>query len=288
MRVIITSDLHYNHARSRALVPALAEQINRADADALLLIGDTAAFDGPALEECLALFTFAGPRLFVAGNHELWTAGDDSYRLYTSDLPRRVRSAGWHWLEDEPFLAGDVGIVGSVGWYDFSFASTELGIPRRFYEHKISPGAAERFADLAHVLEASDDVSATGREVVARWNDGRWVKLHRSDDAFLDELLTKLRGQLDRLRSVPHVLAAIHHLPFRELLPPPHSAQWDFAKAFLGSERIGELLLEFPNLERVVCGHSHFAAEARVGHIRAFSTGCGYRNKSYQVLQIGG
>jgi Icc-related predicted phosphoesterase len=287
MRVIITSDLHYNHARSRSLVPPLAEQINRIEADALLVIGDTAAFDGPAIEECLSLLTFAGPKLFVAGNHELWTAGEDSHRLYTQDLPQRVRRIGWQWLEDEPFVVGDVGIVGSVGWYDYSFARAELGIPRRFYEHKISPGAASRFDELAPLLNPSNDISSVGKEVVARWNDGRWVKLRRSDEQFLEELLDKLRRQLDSLRSVAHVVAAIHHLPFPELLPPPHGAQWDFAKAFLGSERIGQLLLEYRNVEHVTCGHSHYAAEARVGHIRAFSTGCGYRSKNYQVIEVG-
>src|SRR5688572_27786268 len=149
MRLLVTSDLHYNHARSKPLADELIGRMNAERGDALLVVGDTAVADGDALERCLARFTFAGPRLFVAGNHELWTAGDDSYRLYTHDLPRRVTALGWRWLEGEPFVMDGAAVVGNVGWYDYSFAQPELGIPRRFYEHKVSPGAARALGRFA-------------------------------------------------------------------------------------------------------------------------------------------
>ena len=43
-----------------------------------LLPGDTAVADGKYLEQCLSQFHFKGPKLFLCGNHELWTRGDDS------------------------------------------------------------------------------------------------------------------------------------------------------------------------------------------------------------------
>jgi predicted phosphodiesterase len=286
MRLIATADLHYNHPRSRGLADALIEEMNQAGGDVLLVVGDTAAADGDALERCLSRFRFAGPKLFVAGNHELWTSRDDSHAIYTQELPRRVRSLGWHWLEAEPFVAGDVAIVGSVGWYDYSFAQPGLLIPRRFYERKISPGAAGRFEEFAALFRPDDDLAPSAREIVARWNDGRYVKLHRSDDAFLLELLETLKAQLDAVASAGKVVAAVHHLPFRELLPPPHNSQWDFAKAYLGSERIGNLLLQSPNISHVFCGHSHLALEARVRHIHAINIGSGYRWKTFRTLDL--
>ena len=290
MRLLVTADLHYNHPRSRALAQDLVEQINRAGGDILLLVGDTAVADGDSLEQCLGQFRFAGPKLFVAGNHELWTRGNDSYRLFLEHLPRRVRALGWHWLQAEPFvtpgITGDVALVGSVGWYDYSFAPAALGIPRRFYEHKVSPGVATRFEEYAFLLQGDDSFGPGAADVVARWNDGRYVKLGKSDDAFLDELLAQLRGQLQSLAAVPTVVVAIHHLPFRELLPPPGGAQWDFAKAYLGSDRIGRVLLEFPNVKHVLCGHSHFPAKAQVGHVRAVNVGSGYRWKTFKTLEL--
>src|SRR6185295_13289932 len=120
MRLIITADIHYNHPKSAALADDLIDTMNRAGGDVLLLVGDTATSAGDALERSLSRFDFAGPKLFVAGNHELWTNDGDSYAQFAEHLPQRVRELGWHWLETEPFVAGDIAIVGSVGWYDYS------------------------------------------------------------------------------------------------------------------------------------------------------------------------
>lgn len=286
MRLIATADLHYNHPRSRKLAEEVIEQMNQAGGDVLLVIGDTAAADGDALERCLSRFRFAGPRLFVAGNHELWTARQDSHAIYVDELPRRVAALGWHWLESQPFVAGDIAIVGSVGWYDYSFAQPGLGIPRRFYEQKISPGAAERYEEFAALFAAADDLTPAARQIVARWNDGRHVKLHRSDETFLSELLDRLAAQLAGVAAARQVVAAIHHLPFRELLPSPHNSQWDFAKAYLGSQRIGDLLLKTPNVSHVLCGHSHLALEAKIGQIHAINIGSGYRWKTFRVIEV--
>jgi 3',5'-cyclic AMP phosphodiesterase CpdA len=284
MRLLVTADLHYNHPKSKALADDLIDAMNAAGGDVLLLVGDTAAADGDALERCLARFRFSGPKLFVPGNHELWTAGPDSHVLYSQTLPRRVREMGWQWLEAEPFVAGDVAIVGSLGWYDYSFAQPSLGIPRRFYAHKVSPGAAERYAEFAHLFERTDDISQHARETIARWNDGKFAKLGMPDEQFLAELLGRLERQLESVGPARHVIAAVHHLPFRELLPSPRNAQWDFAKAYLGSGRIGETLLRFPNVRHVYCGHSHLAVEAKVGNLHAINIGSGYRWKTFREL----
>src|SRR4051794_41160815 len=137
MRVLLTADLHYNHARSHPLAIELIDTLNRTGGDVLVIVGDTAVADGDTLEQCLSRVTFTGPKLFVAGNHELWTTRDDSYAIFTDELPRRVRALGWHWLETDPFVAADIAFVGSVGWYDYSFAQPSLDIPRRFYEAKV-------------------------------------------------------------------------------------------------------------------------------------------------------
>lgn len=286
MRLLITADLHYNHPRSRPLADEVIEQMNAAGGDVLLLVGDTAVSDGDCLEQCLGRFRFSGPKLFVAGNHELWTRGDDSYALWRETLPARIRALGWQWLESDPFITPGLAIVGSIGWYDYAFARPELGIPHRFYEKKVSPGAAERFEEFTRLFDVSHDIAPAAREVVARWNDGKFIKLHRSDKVFLEELLTRLEAQLQSLSKMPTILAAIHHLPFAELLPPPHSAQWDFAKAYLGSPRLGELLLRHPNVRQAFCGHSHLPARARIGDIEAVNIGSGYRWKTYETVDI--
>src|SRR5690606_825719 len=120
------------------LAEQVIDQMNAAGGEAVLLVGDTSITDGDTLEQCLSRFRIDGPKLFVAGNHELWTRNRDSRSIYDDALPQRLRALGWHWLEAEPFATRSAAIVGSIGWYDYSFARPELGIPRRFYEHKIS------------------------------------------------------------------------------------------------------------------------------------------------------
>ena len=287
MRLLVTADLHYNHPRSRPVAEDLIDRMNGAGGDAVVVGGDTAVADGDALERCLARFACAGPKLFVAGNHELWTHRPDSHELFTDELPRRVRALGWHWLEGDPVTLGDVAVVGSVGWYDYSFARPELGIPRRFYAAKVSPGAAERLGgSFSPLLDPADDVLPIARDVVARWNDGKFVHLGRTDEQFLAERLDELRQSLQRVASARAVVAAVHCLPFRQLLPPPHSAQWDFVKAYLGSDRIGQLLLAHANVRHVYCGHSHYAAEATIGDLHAVNVGSGYRVKTFCTLDV--
>ena len=286
MRLLVTADLHFNHRHSKPLAAQLISEMNAAGGDVLLVIGDTAAADGDELEQCLSLFNFPGPRLFVAGNHELWTKRSDSYELFTRELPERVRSLGWTWLQSEPFIAGDTAIVGSIGWYDYSFAPASLNIPRRFYENKVSPGAAERLLEFAPLLVRTDDLTPAARELTARWNDGKFVKLHRTDDQFLDELLADLERRLDGLAARRTVVAAVHHVPFEQLLPSPHGSQWDFARAYLGSPRIGKLLLRYSNVSHVLCGHSHFPIEAHIGSVHAINIGSGYRYKTFRSIDL--
>ena len=291
MRLLVTADLHYNHRRSRPLADALIDEINRLEADALLVVGDTAPAESPELAQCLSRFQFPGPRLFVPGNHELWTHSDDSHALLTSLLPQRLAELRWHDLQSQPYITSDghFAVVGNVGWYDYSFASPALALPKRFYEHKLSPAAAAQSPTYAHLVEGRNDIPPSMMDFYARWNDGRFVKLHRGDEQFLDELLERLRSQLHELRGVRHVAAAIHHLPFAELLPPhppPGGAQWQFVRAYLGSPKIGRLLAEFPNVRTVLCGHSHFPAEATTGSVHAINLGSGYRAKPYRLLDL--
>ena len=283
MRLVVTADLHFNHAKSYAVALAAAEEIGRTPGDALLVIGDTAAGDGDALERGLAAIRFDGPKLFVAGNHELWTVRGDSYRLFHDELPRRLRDAGWHWLESDPFEKDDVAIVGSVGWYDYAFAPAGLGVPERFYEAKVSPGAAERLTEWSHLL--GDDVPDAAREIVVRWNDGRHVSLRRSDKDFLQERLDGLRQSLAKV-TAPRIVAAVHHVPLAELLPPRREPALDFVRAFFGSPRLGGLLLADPRVTHVLCGHTHSTADVRVHGVRCVNIGSTYTQKRVLTLEL--
>lgn len=289
MRIIITSDLHYNIARSKGPTQAVAAEICKLGGDALVLVGDSASTDLSVLDEVFGLFEpFPGTRLAVAGNHELWTAGSgDSLHRHEKELAEVCSRNGVHYLDAGPFELGDVALVGSVGWYDYAFRSPLLNIPLRFYQAKVAPGAAAQMDQHRHLLNGNGDLPPGALDITTRWMDGEKVNLPMSDPDFTRMLVAKLRRHLEQVHdSAEKIVACIHHLPLAELVPSSVIPNWVFATAFLGSELIGQTLLDFPKVGHVFCGHSHRSRRCQEAHLTCTSIGSTYREKRYEVLDL--
>ena len=162
-----------------------------------------------------------------------------------------------------------------------------MEIPRRFYEAKIGPGAAERLSKYRHLVADADDVPEAARRISSRWMDGAYVRLPHGDEEFTRLLAEKLDQHLQHLPDqVGAVVACIHHLPFRQLVRRRGDPSWDFASAFLGSERFGEVLLRHPRVSHVYCGHSHQRGCVRQGGLECINVGSTYRSKRFEVLEL--
>jgi Icc-related predicted phosphoesterase len=289
MRIIATSDLHYNIARSQAPTEHVAREICRRGGDVLMLVGDSAATDLAILDRVLTLFDqWSGVKLLVAGNHELWSPpGEDSMTRYETTLARACKKHGVHYLDEEPWRANGVAFVGSVGWYDYSFRPSSMKIPLRFYQHKVAPGSAEAQDDHKHLIEKTDDLTPTSRDIICRWMDGQRVTLPMSDVDFTHHLAHKLRRHLAEVSpTAKTIVAGIHHLPFAEVVPRSILPSFEFATGFMGSELLGETLLEFPAVRHVLCGHAHRAARCRKGELECRVIGSTYREKQFEVLDV--
>lgn len=289
MRIIVTADLHYDVARSKAPAEAIAQEICRLGGDILLLVGDCVSTDFAMLDRLLSRFeAFRGVKLLVAGNHELWTCGGaDSFHRYQNELLDACSRNGVHYLDHAPYRANGVAFVGSVGWYDYSFRPSRLQVPLRFYQHKVSPGAAAHLEQHSHLLDCTDDITPVAREITTRWMDGVRVKLPMGDIDFTRHLADKLRAHLEQVHErSDRVIAAVHHLPFAELVPAGIIPNWAFANGFMGSELFGETLLDFPKVTNVFCGHCHQYKRCRKNHLDCISVGSTYGEKRFEVLDI--
>ncbi len=289
IRIIVTSDLHYNVLRSKSPTRAIARQICELGGDVLIFAGDTAGIDLDVLDEAFGLFEpFRGPRLALAGNHELWTAaGGDSLYRYENEWPAACSRNGVHALDQGPFVHNGLAIVGNAGWYDYTFRPAGMGVPLRFYQHKVAPGAAAYYAKHQHLLNGRGDVGSSALEITTRWMDGEHVRLPMSDVAFARRLASRLQSDLESVHDrAERIVAVTHHLPFAELLPRSIVPNWRFATAFMGSEVIGDVLLRFEKLRHVFCGHSHQARRCRRAGLECTSIGSTYREKQYEVLEI--
>lgn len=289
MKLAVTADLHYDIARSVEPARRLAAQICELDSDVLLVLGDVGGRDVGIVREGLRLFDgFRGRKFFVAGNHDIWTdPGEDSLDRLERVLPEICEETGFHNLDMSPAVVDGVGLVGSMGWYDYSFRPERLGIPLRFYEAKIAPGAAARLEGYEHLLADMSDVPESAMRVGTRWMDGEYVRLPMSDVDFCRRLLDRAAAHLREVNgSCRLIVFGTHHLPFRELVPHHDHPGWAFGSAFLGSTRFGDLLLARPRVRYVFCGHTHRPRRVRIGHIECIDVGCTYVAKRYEVIEV--
>lgn len=291
MRLIVTADLHYEFAEFRERVDALAAEVCRVGGDVLVLAGDTFALDPMHLAHCLLRFEgFRGEKLLIAGNHDLWTRpgdGLDSFELYGRIIPEVARTCGFHDLDAEPKVIGDVGFAGTIGWYDYSFRDPALGIPLRFYENKVSPGFARRDPRFVHLVHDTADIAPNGLRANARWMDGEMIRWGFDDAGFNRLTLERLEAQLAAIESgVRTIVAVTHHLPFPEMLKRKADPAWGFGSAFMGSVGLGETLRRHPKVRHAVCGHSHSRDARQLGPITALNVGCTYRMKRYDAIEV--
>jgi putative phosphoesterase len=267
MKIIVTSDLHYGMREDGdESARALAKTICDEGGDVLLLCGDNARLPLKNTIDCLSLFKhFAGRKLVVAGNHDLWVNGDapfDSRDMYSVILPEIYHQCGFHGLDYAPTVINDIGFVGTVGWYDYSFREPALDLPLETYEKKIL-----------------DDGTI--------WMDIRYIRWKYTDPEFTNLTLAKLREQISIVETkCETIIAALHHLPFENLVMRRADRAWSFANAFMGSAKYGEELLKHPTVKYAICGHTHVQRAAQNGHMNCFSIGSNYRTKRREILDI--
>jgi predicted phosphohydrolase len=201
-------------------------------------------------------------KLLVAGNHDIWsTSSYDSLQLYTRIIPEIASQHGFYYLDDKPYVLGDVGFAGSILWYDYSFRQPELNIPMQAYERKFFQGYL--------------------------WYDVECIRWDLDDKTFSRYQYSKMENHLSHLHcKVDSIVVITHHVPFRNMIRIKNKIDWDFGNAFQGSEIFGSLLLKYEKIKYLVCGHSHLHGEFQNGHIQCFYVGSSYRKKDYVLIEL--
>ncbi len=261
MRLFFVSDLHVDVPGNEPFVRSVAALAADEKPDVIVVAGDVC--NGPArLEETLAWFRPHAPHaLFVPGNHDLWTLGEsESARdIYYRTLPRVAAAAGFTSLATEPMVLGSTAFVGTMAWYDYSFADPADGFTDDQLRSKIRNGM--QWMDARFV----------------RWVDGGGVSL---SDADVTELMCEdLRDQLDAVTddSVDKVILVTHHLPDVRLSPPSfYSERLAFFRSFLGSNRFAQICGADPRVTLALAGHVHAIRSVQLGGLAMRTCPVGY------------
>lgn len=241
MRILITADLHYRPSQ-REIFAAFAGWVEAQQPDCLVVAGDV-GHPLRLFRRALQLFAgLDGPRLLLAGNHDLYRGEMDSRTLWEQALPAATREEGFIWLEDETIrlpLAGGrtLAIVGTMGWYDYS-------------------------ARAPH-LELDDDALRAAKRLVN--HDADFIDWPWSDVAMARYLARRFADRLSRAAADPAVsqILVVTHVPIFEQAVPnhPESEFWSLMRAYAGNFTLGEVVLDTPKVTHVVSGHIH-----RTGH----------------------
>jgi putative phosphoesterase len=255
MHIAAVSDIH---ARSNGLDKDLLEAIrNRAanhTPDVFIVAGDLSerlddldlALSSIKIENCV--------NLYVAGNHDIWFEEDrglGSLEKYSKLIQEKCEENGFIHLPNTPYIQEDLAIVGSIGWYDYSFRRIDLDIPLDNYKAK-------------------------------QYRDSYWRDLYCVDWTFTDQEATdllneKLRYDLKTLPAkVRRIIYVSHHLPFKELTFYKDRLPWDFFSAFMGAVSTGEIVQNDKRIILTISGHSHIRTKLELDNLLAITVPIGY------------
>jgi predicted phosphodiesterase len=279
MKLLVTSDIHIDkqkNAESSNLCKHIREYVTQHPNEEIIfaILGDVSQ-NLLKLQNYLAEFSSLEiPKLFVAGNHDIWlqTISDNSpytslnsFEIYTSILPDICKNTGFQYLDQNPFVSNRVGIVGNIGWYDFSFfsplepsSSKPLTFVRRSTNEEFS-WTEITYEDLVKKELWNSDAHHKPIRICA-WNDLFYVKWPSGiDDVEFCHICYKtINQQFQEIDStIDHLVFLSHHVLFEDCIYRYSSYEKEFYNAYRGCKFLGDFVLTHPKLRKILCGHTH-------------------------------
>ncbi len=232
MRIVATSDIRYTPERHAILsewVASIAEQ----SPDAVVVAGNL----GESVDQfsgALLLFEkLHCAKAAVLGNRDIWhRIGDfSSERLWAEILPATLENAGFTYLEKQNLVIGQVGICGTIAWYDYSSRDPVL----RY--------TVDQYQELKGLVNF----------------DAQYIDWARRDQAFAADLQGNFGVRLDELerdRSINHIIVVTHIPVFGDAIThSPTDLQWNFGAAYSFNLTLGRVIVPHAKVRHVVSGH---------------------------------
>lgn len=282
MKIIAVSDIHI--PKNDAKMPQMINAINNSNAEVLILGGDIAPANDKALENFLAsISNFRGLKMYISGNHDLWVADKNSSETsldrFQKVLPEIYEKYGFYSLERQPLLYKDIGFVGNIGWYDYTFVRT------------YTPPFGTKFIRLDDNLKPTKQVVNWAQMTQADWkrgfvyiktlfktestgtNDIDYIKGFPDDVVFCNQMREKMEEDIASIESSARKIVAVFHcVPFKEgLIRKNATAVACVRNAWAGSKYLGEILYKHPKVCLALWGHIHERQDIIKGRIKCIN-----------------
>jgi putative phosphoesterase len=228
MKLLYLSDLHLDinsHIKNEILLPKLISFLNKKEYDRLLIGGDISASPTKTADILHTVFeNTKKPISFIPGNHDIYVLPHEEHTSWDSyDLLKENK----HSLIDNPVEIGDYVLIGDLGWYDYSFG------PSSYSEFQF---ASQK----------------------SRHNkDSKFARFGMKDPDILEMMIGKFKDLLDQYQDKKIILLN-HFIPFKEYISYTSEDSWNFSNAYMGSSKLGDMFLQYENIEYVLFGHTHF------------------------------
>ena len=305
MIICAAADIHYPREGHEWCI-ALAREMCTCGADVIVLAGDICVGGRQHYAELLGMFAdFDGPRLFVPGNHDLWDQASTPSTLerYNTWLPQIVGDHGFHYLPHAPTRVGNVGFVGTVGWWDYAFRQTRAPRPGL----RATPMQAARGDSATKLLPISGRANVPWEELTAAdyagkalvwgddgtpqsliWNDAIYTDWGQPDEHVVRQMAQDIMRDADEMADgVGQLIGVCHFVPFEGLLPAPaDDVSAAYCRAYMGSPLLGEAFLSHPKFSTVMCGHLHMQKVIEAGRLVVTNCSVGDKNAGPLLLTL--
>jgi len=260
MRVAVASDIHVDgYEFWGTYAELLSEEIYDHGAELFVLCGDVTndivLFKHFMSYFCMLLEKQGIELLFVPGNHDVWVTNSkfplpSSKEKYYQVLPNifnKINNA--HYLPTKPYVIDDYAFVGNMGWYDYSYSSDNY----------------------------SRAVLLCKKYLQYTWLDYKYVHWDgKKDEEILEELMLIFDEQLESVKD-KNVIACTHMVPLKKFCKSKMGEGFDFFTAYMGSEKIFDVIKKYPNIKRALYGHTHYVGNEAHENIQFINASIGHR-----------
>ncbi|WP_320130102.1 metallophosphoesterase [uncultured Sphaerochaeta sp.] len=227
MKVAMISDIHVDVNNSYDIIGSLVQCLKEHHPQLLVLAGDISGNIKITLSTVDAIESRSGVQvLFVPGNHDLWS---ENFALAPTEEIYSRFCEDSHCLCSHPFAIGNTVVIGDIGWYDYSFGSSNYN--------------REEFSQMKR----------NGRI----WQDSLKNQWTADNIAKNDFFLHRLEKQMMMQQKAKNFLMVTHMVPIREMTVPEDQKDWGYFNAFLGSEALEILYKKYP-VRYALFGHVHY------------------------------